>query len=143
MADAGKLGPWVRRFHLEHLIKERNMSVNTQRSYRDTLALLIPFAAQQAHKKVDELTVLDLSEQCVAGFLADLEGTRGCAISTRNQRLAAIHAFSHFVAAHSPEHIAWCGQVRTIPFKRCTSKLITYLQQRTKPPPAPVPHLTT
>ena len=37
MADIGKLGPWVRRFLLEHLIGERNLSVNKQRSYRDTL----------------------------------------------------------------------------------------------------------
>ena len=41
MDDAARLGPWVRRFLLEHLIGERNLSVNTQRSYRDTLALLI------------------------------------------------------------------------------------------------------
>ena len=51
MDDAARLGPWVRRFLLEHLIGERNLSVNTQRSYRDTLALLIPFAARQIHKK--------------------------------------------------------------------------------------------
>src|SRR5438445_5048295 len=102
MDDTARLGPWVRRFLLEHLIGERNLSVNTQRSYRDTLALLIPFVARQIHKKVDELTVLDVSEKCVAGFLVDLEEARGCSTSTRNQRLAAIHALSHFVAVHSP-----------------------------------------
>ena len=58
MTDASRLGPWVRRFLLEHLIGERNLSLNTQRSYRDTLALLIPFAAGKVHKKVDELTVI-------------------------------------------------------------------------------------
>jgi integrase/recombinase XerD len=58
MDDTARLGPWVRRFLLEHLIGERNLSVNTQRSYRDTLALLIPFASRQIHKKVDELTAL-------------------------------------------------------------------------------------
>jgi site-specific recombinase XerD len=57
MDDTARLGPWVRRFLLEHLIGERNLSGNTQRSYRDTLSLLIPFAARQIHKKVDELTV--------------------------------------------------------------------------------------
>jgi integrase/recombinase XerD len=127
--DTARLGPWVRRFLLEHLIGERNLSVNTQRSYRDALALLIPFAARQTHKKVDELTVLDVSEKCVAGFLVDLEEARGCSISTRNQRLAAIHALSHFVALHSPEHIAWCQQIRAIPFKKCTKRLVTYLEK--------------
>jgi transcriptional regulator with XRE-family HTH domain len=56
VADVTKLGPWVRRFLEEHLVTERNLSRNTQRSYRDTLALLIPFAARAAQKKVDALT---------------------------------------------------------------------------------------
>jgi integrase/recombinase XerD len=129
MADASKLGPWVRRFLLEHLIGERNLSMNTQRSYRDTFALLIPFAARQMHKKVDELSVVDVSEKCVLQFLADIEEVRGCSISTRNQRLAAIHALSHFVAVHSPEHVAWCGQIRSVPFKRCAKRQITYLEK--------------
>lgn len=34
------LGPWVRRFLLEHLAAERNLARNTQRSYRDALTLL-------------------------------------------------------------------------------------------------------
>ena len=76
MADTARLGPWVRRFLLEHLIGERNLSLNTQRSYRDTLALLIPFAARQGHKKVDELTVSDVSEKCVAGYYKGLDGPR-------------------------------------------------------------------
>jgi integrase/recombinase XerD len=129
MADASRLGPWVRRFLLEHLIGERNLSLNTQRSYRDTLALLIPFAAGKAHKKVDELTVIDVSEKCVVEFLANLEEVRRSSTSTRNQRLAAIHALSHFVAVHSPEHVAWCEQIRAIPFKKCTRRLITYLEK--------------
>jgi site-specific recombinase XerD len=129
MAEITRLGPWVRRFLLEHLIRERNLSVNTQRSYRDTLALLIPFTGRQVHKKIDELTVLDVSEKHVVQFLADLEEARGCGAATRNQRLAAIHAFSHFVAMHSPEHIAWCAQVRAVPFKKCTKRLVPYLEK--------------
>ena len=45
-----QLGPWIRRFLLEHLIRDRNLSPNTQRSYRDTLAMLLPFIAAQVHK---------------------------------------------------------------------------------------------
>ena len=47
MKDENLLGPWVRRFFLlEHLVAERNLSRNTQASYRDTLMLLLPFAKQ-------------------------------------------------------------------------------------------------
>ncbi len=119
MTDTRRLGPWVRRFLLEHLINERNLSRGTQRSYRDTLTLLIPFVARKARKSVDELDVVQVSADLVRMFLLDLEAGRGCAISTRNQRLAAIHSLARFVALHSPEHIAWCEEIRVIPFKKC------------------------
>ncbi len=48
MSDINVLGPWVRRFLLEHIVAERNLALNTQRSYRDALRLLLPFAAHSA-----------------------------------------------------------------------------------------------
>ena len=116
MTDTQKLGPWIRRFLLEHLIQERNLSRGTQRSYRDTLALLIPFVARQTRKGVEDLSVVHVSAEAVRRFLAYLENSRKCAISTRNQRLAAIHSLARFVALHSPEHLAWCGEICAIPF---------------------------
>jgi integrase/recombinase XerD len=129
MNDAVLLGPWVRRFLLEHLIGERNLSRNTQRSYRDTLALLIPFVAAKLRKPVDRLAVTDVGAENVRLFLADLEHTRGCRVSTRNQRLAAIHALAGFVGLHSPEHIGWSGEVRCIPFKKAGKQPIAYLEK--------------
>src|SRR3989442_10919189 len=96
MTDTSKLGPWVRRFLLEHLVAERNLARNTQRSYRDALALLIPFVAEKLHQSVDRLTVMDLSADLVRLFLTDVEQSRKCSIATRNQRLAAIHALARF-----------------------------------------------
>jgi site-specific recombinase XerD len=103
MTDNSRLGPWVRRFLLEHLIKERNLSRGTQQSYRDTLTLLIPFVARKTRKSVDALGVVHVSADLVRMFLLHLEESRGCAISTRNQRLAAIRSLARFVALHSPE----------------------------------------
>lgn len=129
MNDLTRLGPWVRRFLLEHLVAERNLARNTQRSYRDALALLIPFVADKLHQSVDRLTVMDLSADLVRLFLADVEQSRKCSIATRNQRLAAIHALARFVGEHSPEHIAWCGQIRSIPFKKAGKTIIPYLDK--------------
>ena len=44
------LGPWIRRFLMEHMLGERNLARNTQRSYRDTLRLLLPAVARRARK---------------------------------------------------------------------------------------------
>jgi len=62
-------------------------------------------------------------------FLTDLERSRKCSIATRNQRLAAMHALARFVGEHSPEHIAWCGQIRSIPFKKASKTVIPYLDK--------------
>ncbi len=129
MNDETLLGPWVRRFLLEHLVAERNLARNTQRSYRDSLALLIPFAADQTHRAVDRLQVVDVSADLVRLFLADLEQARQCATTTRNQRLAAVHALARFVGEHSPEPIAWCGQIRSVPFKKASKTVIPYLDK--------------
>ena len=95
-------GPWVRRFLLEHLVGERNLARNTQKSYRDTLQLLLPFTARKARRPIDQLRVEDLSAERIRAFLHDLEEKRGCGPATRNQRLAAIHSLAHFIGLHSP-----------------------------------------
>jgi len=123
------LGPWVRRFLLEHLVSERNLARNTQRSYRDTLALMVPFIAAKVRKQVDQLTVDDIAVEQVRLFLEDLERTRGCSVVTRNQRLAVVHALARFIGESSPEHIEWCGTIRAIPFKKAMTRQITYLEK--------------
>jgi site-specific recombinase XerD len=109
-------------------VSERNLARNTQRSYRDTLSLLIPFVANKGNQ-IERLKVIDASAERVRLFLLDLEETRGCSIATRNQRLAAIHALARFIGLHSPEHIEWCGQVRAIAFKKTAKPLVTYLEK--------------
>lgn len=129
MRDTTLMGPWVRRFLLEHLVGERNLARNTQQSYRDTLCLLIPFVSGRLHKSVDHLQMTDVSADIVRSFLTDLESSRGSSITTRNQRLAAIHALARFVGEHSPEHIDWCTQLRCIPYKKTTQAVVPYLDK--------------
>jgi integrase/recombinase XerD len=43
--------------------------------------------------------------------------------------LAAIHALARFIGEHSPEHIAWCGQIRAIPFKKTATNPVSYLEK--------------
>ena len=73
MKDEPLLGPWVRRFLLEHLVAERNLARNTQVSYRDTLALLLPFASKHGGRAIDRMTVEDLTPSVVRRFLGHLE----------------------------------------------------------------------
>ena len=143
MRDNSLLGPWVRRFLMEHMVDERNLARNTQRSYRDTFQLLLPTIARRARKAVDRLNVTDVSADRVRKFLGELEEKRGCGIATRNQRLAAIHALARFIGSHAPELVEWCGQVRTVPFKKAPQALITYLEQSEMDALLATPDMTT
>jgi len=123
------LGPWVRRFLLEHLVAERNLARNTQTSYRDTLVLLLPFLGRAQKSPVDRLTVEQLTSTVVRRFLEHLEQDRHCSVTTRNQRLGAIHSLAKFIATHSPEHLSWCTQIRNVPFKKAAKPVIPYLEK--------------
>jgi len=129
MKNTSFVSVWIKRFLLEYLISVKNLSRNTQMSYRDTFRLLLPFAAKKRKKQVDRLLVEDICPTTVKAFLSELEAGRGCSVATRNQRLSAIHAFGKFVGMHSPEHLEWCRQIQTVPFKRAQRTLITYLEK--------------
>ncbi|KVD58990.1 tyrosine-type recombinase/integrase [Burkholderia ubonensis] len=129
MTDSQLLSPWIRRFLTEHLVIERNLARNTQKSYRDTLRMLLPFVARAAGKPIDRLDVVDLSGERIRDFLSDIEENRQCGAATRNQRLAAIHSLASFIGLHSPEHVQWYGELKSIRTKKGFHPLITYLEK--------------
>jgi site-specific recombinase XerD len=129
MKDECLLGPWVRRFLLEHLVAERNLSRNTQASYRDTLTLLLPFASRHGGGPIDRMTIEALTPAIVRKFLDHLERDRQCSEVTRNQRLATIHSLARFIAMRSPAHLAWCAEVRAVPFKKTAKTVVGYLEK--------------
>jgi integrase/recombinase XerD len=129
MKDETLLGPWVRRFLLEHLVAERNLARNTQVSYRDTLALLLPFASKHGGRAVDRMTIEDLTPSIVRKFLDHLERDRQCNGATRNQRLATIRSLARFIGMRSPAHVAWCAEIRATPFKKTAKSEIGYLEK--------------
>ncbi len=129
MKDDTLLGPWVRRFLLEHLVAERNLSRNTQASYRDTLALVLPFASKHGGGAIDRMAVEDLTPSIVRQFLNHLEQDRQCSGVTRNQRLATIRSLARFISMRSPAHVAWCAEIRATPFKKTAKTVIGYLEK--------------
>ena len=116
-------------FFRVHLVARRNLSQHTVRAYRDTLVLLLRFAAARTERGVSALELTCLDTPTVLAFLEDLEANRGNGIRTRNHRLAAIHSFFRYVAAEEPAAAALCQAVLGIPFKRGTQSAITCLSR--------------
>jgi site-specific recombinase XerD len=127
MRDPRTLGPWLRRFLADYIVIERQLASNTQKSYRDSFKLLLPFISTKVHKPVDRLDVEDLTPSRVLQFLAHLEEERDCSVQTRNQRLTAIRSFARFVASRDPVHLAWCAQIRAITTKKAAPQPVSWM----------------
>jgi site-specific recombinase XerD len=123
------LGPFVRRFLLEELLAERNLSPNTQKSYRDTIRLLFGFVAERASTDPTRLTVEQLDAALVRSFLVYLENERGNSIATRNQRLGALHSLFRFIARLVPELVEHAAQIQAIPLRRFAAPVMPYLDK--------------
>ena len=89
---------FVQRFFTQYLSAQRGLSPNTILSYRDSLKLLLQFAARQTAKPPDKLTLEDFDADLILAFLDHLEQTRGNCSQTRNNRLAALRSFFRYVA---------------------------------------------
>ena len=104
-----------------------NASENTVRAYRDTFKLLLRFADTQRGICPERLTLADVDKSFVEGFLSWLETVQGNAVSTRNHRLAGIHAFFRYLQSEKPDMMLQCQQVLSIPVKRTVKPTVNYL----------------
>jgi len=114
-------------FLTEYLPMQRNVSPHTVRSYRDVMTLLLRFCRDRKGLAIERLRIEQLGAELIVEFLDFLETDRGCGIRTRNQRLAALHAFMRYLQVEAPEHILHCQRVLTIPFKRYDRPALHYL----------------
>lgn len=118
----------LKKFFENHLFKLRGMSPHTIHSYRDSLLLLLRFLAFHKNRPVSSLDLDDLGSHEIHSFLTHLEKERNNTISTRNNRLSAIHSFFQFVAAQHPDRLEHCQRILGIPFKKTHSRVIDYLE---------------
>ena len=118
----------LRDFFAEHLPHLRGMSPHTIHSYRDSLTLLLRFVATRYQRPVIMLDIDDIDAERVIAFLQHLEDQRGNTSSTRNVRLAAIHAFFRYLAGKHPDQLEHCQRILGVPFKRVRSRPIEYFE---------------
>jgi site-specific recombinase XerD len=121
------LAPTVESFFTGYLIGQRGASAHTIASYRDTLRLLLAFAAGKTGKAPSALDIADLDAPLITAFLDHLEQDRHNGARSRNNRLAAIHSLFAYLGLHHPEHAGSIQRVLAVPAKRTERNLVTYL----------------
>jgi integrase/recombinase XerD len=103
------------------------LSTNTIMSYRDMFKNLIVFYERVLNKKPEKICLDDFNSENIVSFLEWLESDRRNSVSTRNIRLASVHAFARYVERHLPESINAMQEVLSIPFKKCPSTVPVFL----------------
>ena len=129
MTSTPPSGQLLHSFFVDHLITVKGLRPASVRSYRDTIRLLLVFAAADKGCKITRLTTGDLTFDRVVGFLRHLEEDRGNHIRTRNQRLAAVHTLFDYIATRDPEMLGVCQRVAAIPMKRAAPAETRFLER--------------
>jgi site-specific recombinase XerD len=114
-------------FFTEYLSGERGASQHTIRSYSNTFALFLDFMNEEKHVKAEKLSVEHLTRDKVLSFLQWIQDTKKCSISTRNQRLAAIHAFCKYLQYEHVIHLKQWQDILSIKFKMAAKTSVNYL----------------
>jgi integrase/recombinase XerD len=123
------LATTLQAFFTDRMARQRQVSPNTLAAYRDTLRLLLVFAADKKGKEPSKLDIDDLDAPLISAFLDDLEHQRKNGARTRNARLAAIRSLFRYAALRHPDHAALIARVLAIPPKRFDRRLVTFLTE--------------
>jgi len=119
----------LERFFIQRLMHQRQVSVHTIASYRDTFRLLLEFVQRRLHKAPSTLALEDIDAPLIADFLDEQEQVRGVTSRTRNLRLTAVHSFFRYAAFEMPSHSAHIQRVLAIPAKRFSRALVPFLSR--------------
>ena len=117
----------LRTFFANYLPSVKNLSGNTISSYRDAFRLLLIFCQDIRNLKPEKLCFKHFSDELIIQFLEWLQTERSCSISTRNQRLVAIHSFFRYVQVQEPAYLHLSQQILQIPCKKYSPSIMQHL----------------
>ena len=115
------------KYFADYLPNQLAASKNTIHSYRDTFVQLFEFYKEKQHISPEKLNYACFTAPRIEEFLTWLEETRKISASTRNQRLAAIHAFFKYLQYRDPAGFDQCAEVLSVPFKKVPSVPVNYM----------------
>lgn len=114
-------------FLTEYLPVQKGASIQTISSYRDTFKLLLRYLRDEKKVQPEKVKFALLDREVITAFLKWLESERGCGVSTRNQRLAAIRSFIRYAQFEFPEKLDSFQRILSIPSKKTQAAIIPYL----------------
>ena len=120
-------GDYLSEYFLKYAPRQTGYSINTIKSYRDTFTIFLRYLNDKLRIKPEKVSFEKISKKMIEEFLIWLEEDRKYSISTRNQRLAALHAFFRYVQIEAPETLNLFNLILSIPAKKVPESPISYL----------------
>jgi integrase/recombinase XerD len=120
-------GKYLSSYFLKYIPNKTGYSDNTIKSYRDTFTIFLRYCNDVLCIKPEKLCFSKMSRKLVEDFLVWLESEKNYSISTRNQRLAALHAFFRYIQIEAPEYMELCNSVISISSKKTPVVEMNYL----------------
>lgn len=117
----------IRDFLTVYLPKQRRFSVNTVRAYRISLNLYLDYLSETARVPLSGLSFDHVNRESVAAFLDWLQAERGCAATTRNQRLMALRSFAKYAAMMDAANLFIQAEIDKVPVQKSPSKIVEFL----------------
>lgn len=116
-------------FFAEYLPVHQGVSPNTIKAYRDSWTLMLRYGTQVREMGPPEQWLIhQVDRHLILDFLSHLETERKVCVRTRNARLAALHAFFHYLVGLRPELERHCRQILAIPSKKTRIPVLGYLE---------------
>lgn len=109
---------YLTKFFSNYLVGERGASTHTIRSYSNTFTLLLTYMETTKHITADKVVLNHFSRETILDFLDWLQKERGCANSTRNQRLAALHSFFSYMQYEDVKRLEYWQSILSVKVKR-------------------------
>lgn len=105
------------------------VSPNTCNSYRDAFKLLLLYFQEEKGVPANSIELQMLNRNLASDFLDWLEAQRKVSVTTRNQRLAAMKAFAHYVQYRNPEYLENCTDIIAMRPKKHEKPVIPFLTE--------------
>ena len=105
------------------------VSPNACNSYRDAFKLLLLYFQEEKGVPANSIELRMLNRNLASDFLDWLEVQRKVSVTTRNQRLAAMKAFAHYVQYRNPEYLESCTDIIAMRPKKHEKPVIPFLTE--------------
>lgn len=115
---------YVTNYFKEYLPKIKSYSSNTIKSYKETIIQLINYFE---NNKIDYSKIDNINYDVINNFLLYLENENNLSISSRNQRLSAIHSLFKYIQKRELSYFDKCSQILSIEYKKTPVTIVSYM----------------